>query len=571
MSGFETKTADNFIFEEVAEPRPQESRKTPFLRKNVVYVQDQQAGLGAYTSGEVVIDSQSIAASGNAIDWRNAYLTVPYRIKWDVLLSATGGAVVAPNPGQAIAKFALAMKNMSLLDSLKVEANGKTVLTATQFLPHLTNFKLLSQLNATSLEKECSTLRYYPDSEGQLGDGGADNINTPNDPMAIYFAGGAGTFDDIISQYNEGLIKRQDSLLPIMNAALMDSANAKTEGLAWDTGALAFNPTTTTTQTPSDVHFLAILPLKRYADLFDKHPIARGVSYRFTLRFNQCISTLTQTGITSFAASDPTITSTVQSGGSVQPGQLCCGPNTILGRMTWTNSINATHTLTSQLDTSADARIQGVRLYCPSYELAPEAQQEIVSNPPVKREFMDFLTQVSQGTAAAGTMINVQVSTSCTNPRALIVIPRFSQVATGSGGQGFYSETSPLTGVPGCTDALMSITNMQIKMGSNYILPDRLYYTHQTFLENIETLFANDGNQTDTERQGLITKSMFECNHRYYAFDLSRYPDAMTNLPQMISFEAVNNTQKTMELLCILVYGRTAEWNFAQGSMTITA
>jgi len=568
MSGFETKTADNFIFEEVAEPRPQESRKTPFLKRNMTYVVDQQAGNGAYTSGEVIIDSQTVASSGNAIDWRNAYIAVPYRVKADTLLSASGGAATV-NPGQAIAKFAIALKNMSLIDTLKVEANGKTILTATQGLPHLTNFKLLSQLNATSLPKECDNIMFYPDTQGLSADSGTDSYNVPNDPDTAAYIGTSIAGDNVF-QYNSGLINRQNAFIPIIQTGFMDASNAKDEGLAWDTGAGLFSQTQTASQNLSDIHFIGILPLKRYADLFDKHPVARGVSYRFTIRFNQAVSTLTQTGITSFSDSVPTI-STVQTSGSVQPGQFCVGPGTILGRMVWTNSINATHTLTSQIDTSADARISGVRLYVPSYELAPEAQQEIVSNPPVKREFMDFLTQTTQTYAGAGAQINVQVSTSATNPRALIVIPRWSETATGNGGQGYFSEKSPVSCVPGSTDAVLSLKNMQIKMGSNYILPDRLNYTYQTFLENIETLFANDGNQTDVDRQGLITKKSFEANHRYYAFDLSRYPDAMTNLPQMIAFEAINNTQKSVELLCILVYGRTAEWNFAQGSMTITA
>ena len=74
MSLFETKTADNFIYEEASDPREHLSESTPFLRKNISYVVDQQSGMGQCTSGECIIDSQAIAASGNMIDWRNAYI-----------------------------------------------------------------------------------------------------------------------------------------------------------------------------------------------------------------------------------------------------------------------------------------------------------------------------------------------------------------------------------------------------------------------------------------------------------------------------------------------------------------
>jgi len=46
------------------------------------------------------------------------------------------------------------------------------------------------------------------------------------------------------------------------------------------------------------------------------------------------------------------------------------------------------------------------------------------------------MSQTTQTHAAPGAAINVQVSTSATNPRALIVIPRWSQTATGNSGQG---------------------------------------------------------------------------------------------------------------------------------------
>jgi len=100
MSTFETKTADNFIFDEVHDPREQESLSTPFLKKNVAYVVDQQAGNGNYNSGEVIIDSQSISSSGNMIDWRNAYLVVPKQslVEFQTdATSATGNSITKRN------------------------------------------------------------------------------------------------------------------------------------------------------------------------------------------------------------------------------------------------------------------------------------------------------------------------------------------------------------------------------------------------------------------------------------------------------------------------------------------
>jgi hypothetical protein len=108
-------------------------------------------------------------------------------------------------------------------------------------------------------------------------------------------------------------------------------------------------------------------------------------------------------------------------------------------------------------------------------------------------------------------------------------------------------------------------------MGSNYVLPDRMFYGWQQFLDHTSNLFASNGGQSNVGGTGLITKKSFDTVHRYYAFDLSRYPEAMDNLPQMVSLECTNNSQKSVELLCILLYSRDVEFNLANGSMTITA
>jgi len=561
MSLFETKSADHFIYTEAEDPREHLSNHTPFLRKNVSYVVDQQAGNGSYTSGEVIIDSQSIAASGNMIDWRNSYLSMPLNVKWDLTWKETPGTISNGAGINGVSKYALALKNCSLLDSLKVEANGKTIITATQGLSQLINFKLLSTMTPSSLVKDSAAIGFYPDSQGAAADGGLDSFNAANDPSV------STTLGDAVYQINTGLVERQSNFLPAQNSLFMSTENHKEEASTVDIGSGLIATTAATVLTPSDIHCIAVIRLRDIHDYFDKHVLSRGVSYRFTFKFNQAVSTIVQTGTKWDTV--PTIT-TKQTSGSAQPAMFCRGPSTLLGRLSWANSVESTSVITTAIDTTADARFSGVRLYVPSFELDPAAQEKLLAQPIVKKSFMDFMSQTTQTHAAPGAAINVQVSTSATNPRALIVIPRWSQTATGNSGQGFYSETSPFSTVPGTTDALLSLTNLQIKVGSQYVLPDRMFYSFAQFQDHVSSLFAQNGAQT-TNTSGLITKKSFEVNNRYYAFDLSRYPDAMSNLPQMVSLECKNNTQVAVELMCILLYSRDAEFNLAAGSLTVMA
>ena len=566
MSTFETKTGDNFIFDEALDPRVQDSLETPFLHKNVAYVVDQQAGNGSYTSGEVIVDSQAISASGNFIDWRNAYLVVPKRTKVEFQTDAGSASLNSITNRDLIA----ALKNNSQLDTLKVEANGKTVLTATQGLANLVNVKMLSTFTLDQLQKDAATIGFYPDDVGQIG-----MLHSSQNNATIM-----SSYVDGVTPYgiNRGLVERQQNWAPITETTFMSQANRSDEAMIINSlghlgsGGTSAAMTANTYYTLSDFHYVVIIRLRDIADLFDKHPISRGVSYRFTLRFNQAsaVATYTAASTTPFSTA-PSFTPT-QISGSAMPSILCAGPlnEPILTLGTATNTASLVK-ITDEIDTSSDKLLSGIRLYCPSYDLEPSHQEKLLSKTPViKRNFMDFLVQTTQGPIAAGGFFNVQVSTSATNPRALIVIPRWSAVATGSGGQGCYSDVSPFSTVPGSTDGLLSLKNLQVKMGSNYVLPDRLFYNYQMFLDHLSSIFAENGGMTG-RTSGLITKRMFEANHRYYAFDLSRYPEAMTNLPQMISVEGTSNCQKPVELLCILLYGREAEWDLRAGSMTITA
>jgi hypothetical protein len=300
------------------------------------------------------------------------------------------------------------------------------------------------------------------------------------------------------------------------------------------------------------------------------------VSYRFTLRFNQAISTWTQATATTLLPA--TTVATTMTTGSVQPAVAVIGLNTQCG-ITITNTGTTAHRLTHKIDTDADndstkgqrAIFSGVRIYVESFEPSPEALEEILGKEPVERWFNDYLYNTTPTAVSANGNFNLQVSTSCTNPRAVILIPRIAAgTAVTTTETGIVSAQNPFCMAPGSTDAFMSLINVQVKLGSNYILPDRIYYTYQAFLDNTRSVFSVDGGDSHM-LTGVISKKLFETNMRFYVFDLSRFPESMIDLPQMVAVEGKNNTKKQIELEVITIYGRRAEWNNAQGSMTITA
>lgn len=407
---------------------------------------------------------------------------------------------------------------------------------------------------------------YYPDGVGAYTYT-ASSVgvnNTANLPTNI------SQFDKPES-YNAGVLTRQQKLCPY-TTALTTQVKQKSEGDVIQTATGVVPITTAANVVFSDLHFLATIRLKDLCDYFDKHPkLTRGIGYKFYLRVNQGTTTFTHDQPTADTTpfSDLTITGqsfTGLSGSLTQPAMIHVGANTTSYAMTWSNSVTIsanTLKLTSQVDSGENAIINGVRLYIASYECAPKAHEELIRQPPLSRPFFDIYNDVIQN-QEAGSYINRQIASGISSPKALIIVPQIAQAVNSCNSQG-----SALNPSPSCTDPQLSLTNTQIKVGSQYILPDRVNYDFIQFLENNVQLFGLNGNQTNSLSSGVIDFQKFRHNYRYYAFDLSRYLDSADNIPQMITFESFNNSNVAVDLYVYVLWERNAEFSLEKGAVQV--
>lgn len=568
----ETKIADNYIFDSVLDKSVGDSDKTPFVRKNLNYIVDQQAGNSSYTSGQIIIDSTSLASSGNTFqDWSNAYVVLPYNVQVSASLSQATAATTPTNT--VVLNYLSSLKNNALIDSITVEQGGKTIINQTANLSQLVNFKMHSMTSQDNLTKMSGSLMYYPDSVGAYtytasSVGVQNNVNNPN---SISF--------DRPEAFNSGALTRQQKLFPYTTGLTTQQKQINEADVVQTVSASTLNALTTTptTTTISDLHFLATIRLKDLCDYFDKHPkLTRGIGYKIYLRVNQGTTTFTHTAPT--AATTPFTTGfsiTAQEFTPIgsclcQPAMIHVGANSIVAGTTtptWpTNNVSIAANslaLTSQIDVGANALINGVRLYVPSYECSPKAHEELIRQPPLARPFFDIYSNIVQN-QGAGSYINTQIASGISSPKALIVVPQIAQAVNS-----FNSQGSALNPVPGCTDPQLSLTSTQIKVGSQYILPDRVNYDFVQFLENNVQLFGLNGNQTNSLSSGVIDFTKFRHNFRYYAFDLSRYLDSADNIPQMITFESFNNSNVAVDLYVYVLWERNAEFSLEKGAVQV--
>lgn len=570
----ETKLSDNFIFDSVLDLSIGDSDKTPFVKKNLSYVVDQQVGNGGYGSGQVIIDSTTLATGGNNFqDWSNSYIAMPYRVT--LSCNAAQGTASGPPTASGLLNYLTSLKNNALIDSIQIEQGGRTIINQTANLSQFVSYKMHSITSQDNINKMSGSLGYVPDSIGAY----TYDVNGVSVPPVLRGVNNTANLPtntanfDKAEPYNSGVLARQQKMCAY-NAGITTSSAFKNECEVQQV-ATGVIPTSASNVVLSDIHFVATIRLKDLLDYADKHPkLTRGIGYKIYLRVNQGKTTFTHASPTAsttpFGGSNPVVV-TAQSfspsgSGSAQPAQLHIGPNTISSALTYGNNITVTAnslTLETAIDSTTNALISGVRLYVPSYELSSQSQEKVMRSPVLSRPFFDiYFSQVTNQSSLS--YINTQIASGLSNPKALIVVPQLSQTILGYPSQASVFNTSPAT-----TDPQISLTNTQIKVGSQYVLFDRVNYGFTQFIENNSQLFGLNGNQSNCLNSGIIDMQKWRHNYRYYAYDISRYEKSQDNVPQMLTFESYNNSALPIDLYIYVLYERSAEFDLARGAVQV--
>lgn len=568
----DTLLQPTYIYEETLNKQPLDADSFLIKQKNLTPTIDQQKGQGAYLSGKVIIDAQNFGNGTDLIDWSNAYITLPYHFKVQLTTS------VNTTLGKYDPDMLVGAKNMSLVESIRVEQAGRTIVQESSNLSHLVNFIKHTTTSPNELHRQDSVLGYYPDgsdlTEQQLG-----IWATYNNSNYI--------FDDVNNApsskapaYNEGLYRRQlllgpgnqfSNFIDPINGSLNEAAVYQ-EIIAGETADTSM--TADVPKTISDQHFIAVIKLADLSDYFKKHPLSKN-GYKITLSINQASTTMISQNNPFSLVSIPNVTTkpfdsaanykpnptTLYQNATVQPGMLCVGRQCYNANVALTVTAICTLTLTSEVDTSANTRQNGVILYTPSYTLSDSAESKLLSQPIVNKQPFMFNSAVYTG-LTPGININLQLFSAITNPRLLVVIPQYASSA-----QGQSSQASAFNSCPGTTDAL-SLTRIQIRVNSKTILPAPTSYSYEQFIQNTSQVLSVNGG-IGPFASGMIDIRKFSSNYRYYAFDLSLLPADQVDIPQLITFEGYNNSLVPVDLYVYCIYQSSATFDLLKGTVDI--
>jgi hypothetical protein len=569
----DTLVAENFLFENTINRGGSDADTYMVKQKNFTQYIDQVRGQAEYSSGKVIIDAQS-GNTTDVNDWYDAYVTLPYLYKLEVSAS-TACTIQSYDPN-----YLLTPKNCSLIESMRVEQGGRVIIEDCSNLSHLVSFRKHQTTTATSLNTASGDI-YYPDSEfpESITASVAGVRNVSNSPTILSATASSIGLNTIC---NTGALMRQREIVGNNRVTTFVSAAAGLNEQATSQTVLpltAASPTvlSTTAASPttlSEVHYLAVIYLRDLSDYFAKHPLSKG-GYKFTFTVNQAVTTITGASIAiGTAAGAPlgnamTLTaSTLTSGSTLQPCMANLGTSCVNSLSTCTNAAATvlTFTLTSKIDVStgsgaAAARQAGVLLWVPSLTLSDKDEAKLLSQPIIYRTPYLINSGVYQNNGA-GAPINLQLFNAITNPRALIVIPQYAQ-ATGSQTQ--PSQCSPFNTCPGTPDPL-SLTRVQVRVNQKPILPAPINYGWNTFIQNTAQLFTINGGLSPMT-SGQINLSKWLNLYRYYAFDLSLTSADQRDIPQMITFEAFNNSAVIIDLYVFVLYEQDAMFNIANATV----
>jgi len=555
----------------------------PFSGKSMLYQTDQNNN---NYSGQLQLDCSSLSNSGKWLDYRNAYIEIPYVVSMKGTTDISG----------AVNAFSVGLKNgyYQIIESMSVDLNQRNIVQLQNNLNILTNYRVLTSFSQDDLVKYGPILGVYPDTAGSYrfkataglnGDGYSNNITTPfsvtltNTSTNVVGQGPPVTVATTTTTSigittppaNTGAYNR------LLTTTALDSSSLLVEN-ATDLGKEGRSYYAVTVDADNPINnvynwlIIATIRLKDICPFFEQVPIMKTANYRFIINYNSSTTTLSVVPNAGAPANATIAVSSVS--------QLSGQTNPIFFPSIASNSVNAAFaslaantTLTiscnvakNTLNTTLASQFATCRLYVPAYELQPEYELNLIeSMPRTKIEYNDyFVYRVTN----IGQTFNALLTDGIVNPKAIIIIPFANQGTGGSVNvQSLPQYQMPFDSCPStsCPNAALSALNIQCG-GSNVFNLDE-QYQFSNFLDEFTHINALSGSQITGLNSGLIGQYQWLNGYRFYVADLSRRLRPEDKLAKSILVRGTNNTQVGLDLLVFVLYERYINVNLVSGEI----
>jgi len=568
--------ADRFLFEN---SMMTDVPSAPFLKKQVIYVQDSQQ-TSNYT-GQINLDLSQLSNSYQWIDFTSLVWEIPFTI----VVENTNTNDIADMSAVINSYFAgLKNGNHQLLQSLSVSINNSSVVQLSNYLNHYVEYKLMTSLSDSDVKKWGASIGFAPDSatsfhyssDGSSRDGPGFTNNRPNSQVATNYSTKAFKTTE-----NEGFGSRLRNPLDLSDGVtdawyVQSFGNGALPASRKTASNNAVSYFTTPTGSPNSAVFyiLATIRFKDMANLFAELPLLRGTYVSAVLNYNGSSQTISyDKDDTIFTSTTPQITGLtnpilVSSAAANQPNAwldsslgagetatifVSCNVGTAKGA-TGTEYTNPL--LGGRTRVSADL-----------YSMNPIYETRYLSLKTKDVYYTDFYSYMYQNQVAAGQTFNFLATNGISQPTAVIVIPYVSKASnTGLTSVPIYQ--SPFASEPGTTSSI-PITQFNIQVSGTNIFQDNFQYDYQQFLTELASINAINGGASTGLTSGLISQKDFQYGYRYLVADLSRrLPN--DDISRSISVTGVNGSETAIDLLVIIEYRRKLTFDLSTGGIVRT-
>lgn len=567
-----------------------------FIKKDWLKVIDSKNG--NYNDSQSLLETSSISSSQSWLDYRQGYLAIPLVLT--ATSAGTGNSSTQPLGNIATASqscaYSFGLKNsyLSLIHSVSLDINGINIIQQSAYSALYNNFQLLTSLSLNDIKTQGASIGLSTPSFlswNYHSAANASGIGVTNNRVQTQAVVTGGTSYNGYDRGNKGLVERLqyinydvDSLTGSSNVAYSNlQVSSYSDGLYRNriykkvSGSNAAEAAGAQ-YAQYQVQIMAIIKLRHLHNLFNVMPLCRGLNMKFTLNFNQAVTTITvdssrnlshTNNFLSFNGINPLLVTSALTG---------VAPTTAISAQAAQPNFNAISAVAGTfrlslyvgnktLDSTQYAIIgtntalpNYVSLYVPALSMNPVYERLYLTNPNKEVIYNDVYTFQIQNVTKA-TAFQSLITSGIKNIKQVLIVPFYDQsVAGGNPIQSPWDDntigTSPLT----------HISQLQIQISGQNIFYNNVLYNFENFLENLYGVNAVNGGLTDGVNSGLLSQLDFDVGTaNYYVADTSRGLPIEKDIAHSIIVSGTNTSEFTMQYYVFVTYENKFTINTSTG------
>jgi hypothetical protein len=523
-----------------------------FSEKKTNFIVDSSSNSGDFSSGQITFDLSTFSSN----NWQSLSEAV-----FEVPLKVTVNMTTASSSNSTVDILSVIPKSSytSWINSASLIVNGQTIQSQAPYENVAANYRILSQWSNDTLAKWGPACGVYIDdctAEKNVTYSTSIGLNNAANTVATSVRG----YDSVnngatltnFGPCGRAVYNNSNIATSTLQNTILGVAGTKASGK--NHVAVAAAGTTT-----GYYYTQFIMATIRLVDLFDinQFPLVKNIKGFIYLNFNSFKTTLTcaSNAVSSVQYTPLTGLSspyTINTG----TGGFTIGNGTPVFEVIGTVSGTSANALGSSGPLSTNSR-----LLIPYYVASPNTDAALTKS---SHMFKTLEKIVNPFTMNAGETKNITITVGVQNPTKLLLLPMWQNLggASISNPEQAVFDTTPVTSGP-----FAKLDNIQVYVSNKALFQYPVQYDYEYWVQEGIQNGAYSG-KVDEISSGLLTKSLWEQNHRYYTFDLSRRLPSDDGMSRSVQLSCTNpSSGYGMRVIAILWYEK--QWSINTSTCTV--